>query len=454
MCMDFSRHRRGFSLLELSIVLLIVSVMIGTGLSGWMAYLDRTRREATVTRQADVRTAIEAFVAREGRLPCPSSFAQPLGTAEYGRETDCTQPAVTGVDEIGNVLRRGQIPFRTLNLPYELTLDGWGNQLTYVVTNALAVRDTYGAGKGAIELHDGASPTSNPVTTPAGEVAYLVLSHGVNRKGAVPALAHVASVACVGTELDVENCNDDLRFNASLFNDGQAPATYFDDYIAWGLKKTASGSTQDNDYAGLSVYKADGTFIGEFISVSDTVTTARCTDGKNYRVHTITYLDPILHVPLTMPNFTCENNVKEYQENVYYTTTDCSGVPYFWDFYNNAFNGLYKHTRDALIPVNCSTTSRCIALCGAPTCANSYRVTSCNEGTTVVVRSYRAHVTSGALSDISVCRSLPANTRIGAGEAIFSEYDQSEGYCQGLSPYPEDTTIGFCGYRQYCQIRP
>jgi prepilin-type N-terminal cleavage/methylation domain-containing protein len=67
------RHRRGFTLLELALVLLILSVLLSGLALPLGAQIAQRRHEETLRRLDDAREALLGFAALHGRLPCPAT---------------------------------------------------------------------------------------------------------------------------------------------------------------------------------------------------------------------------------------------------------------------------------------------------------------------------------------------------------------------------------------------
>lgn len=230
--------RRGFSLIELSVVLVIISLVMGMGLSAGTAYIDRTKADVTRERLKAIRAAIEAHVAANGSFPCPAPLTLVPGTAQFGMAQDCTTAAAGLIrlpSAATDTARAGAVPIRTLNLPETHIRDAWDGKFTYIVTKALTA--DLGA-DGVLSIQDGAG---NPITTPPGQGAYMVVSHGRNRAGAYPYRSTAVAVPC-GSALDAENCDtNDLVLLDAPYNDADtATSAYFDDHTVWGMKPAAA----------------------------------------------------------------------------------------------------------------------------------------------------------------------------------------------------------------------
>lgn len=95
-------RQRGFSLVELSIVLLALGVL-GWAVAGSYGNAGTVRdRDGAVQTAETLREALRAFALRNGRLPCPDS-------AGTGWEGDAAGACIDGVEA-------GWLPYRTLGL--------------------------------------------------------------------------------------------------------------------------------------------------------------------------------------------------------------------------------------------------------------------------------------------------------------------------------------------------
>lgn len=118
------RAHRGFSLLELAVVLTIVSLLaIGSfsalRISRQQSVLQDTRRALDQTTQV-----ILAFAVVKGNLPCPDTDVPPDGQ-ENRTGQNCTAS-------------RGGVPWRSLGIAEITAQDGWAQGLRYLVTSELA----------------------------------------------------------------------------------------------------------------------------------------------------------------------------------------------------------------------------------------------------------------------------------------------------------------------------
>jgi prepilin-type N-terminal cleavage/methylation domain-containing protein len=121
--------QRGFTLVELTIVMLIVSILLAGVLMPLSIQMEVRRYSDTKKSMDQIGEAIMGFVMANGRLPCPASKTVADGTAGAGTEllSGSVCSSYTGV-----------IPWVTLGVP---ETDAWGGRFTYRVTSAFA--DTF-----------------------------------------------------------------------------------------------------------------------------------------------------------------------------------------------------------------------------------------------------------------------------------------------------------------------
>ena len=65
----------GFTLVEMAVVLLIVALLVGSGLSVVSAQVEQQKYKDTQRILDDAREALLGFAAANGRLPCPATAA-------------------------------------------------------------------------------------------------------------------------------------------------------------------------------------------------------------------------------------------------------------------------------------------------------------------------------------------------------------------------------------------
>lgn len=245
---NFSRSA-GFTLVELSIVLVIISLLtagglvVGTTMVGRAAYIDTTKQ------MEQINQSLRDYYVVNGHLPCVASLTDLPGSANFGVDigtggTTCAggvaanSPSHERIDVGGSVMVRvGMLPVRTLGLPDSAASDEYGNRIVYAVTEALTDAGLFGAEPGAITIQD---MGDNPILTNA---AYFIVSPGRDRKGALAysngneVEACDSAAAPPNEALDEVNCTlTTAIFRDAPYNSGSQEEFFFDDIVRWAPK--------------------------------------------------------------------------------------------------------------------------------------------------------------------------------------------------------------------------
>ena len=257
------RSQRGFSLVEIAVVLVIVGLALGTGIAILQSKIKQGQIDASKERVEVIQKALVAYFSQNSRLPCPAAPGIVRGAAGYNAERTtlvlglltCTNG--TGLtNNIGGAMpagaSRGTVPCQTLGVPEEACTDAWGSRFTYVVTNA-AVQisaSTVGSLRGNLTLHKITPPAAaNPVNALAATgnqinacsttlndnscnqaAVAMVISHGANQGGGfAPSSAAAYATAGVVSAYELVNTANGLQF---IQNDYvETGANSFDDIV-------------------------------------------------------------------------------------------------------------------------------------------------------------------------------------------------------------------------------
>jgi prepilin-type N-terminal cleavage/methylation domain-containing protein len=187
------QHLRGFTLLELSLCLLIIG-LLGSGLLlSLNTQRDLADLQAAQRQLDESRESLLAFALVNGRLPCPA------------RPTLASSEASAGLEDCA--LQHGVLPWRSLAL---LEADPWGNRLTYYASERFSA--TIPAGSNAsftLETLGNASIYDHNARTLASELPAIIICHGRQASGAFTPEGRQISGA-QGEEY--ENSDADLTF--------------------------------------------------------------------------------------------------------------------------------------------------------------------------------------------------------------------------------------------------
>lgn len=167
-----SASQRGYTLIELAIVVGILGIILGSGLEFYNRLLESRKVEVTHTRMAVIERALEEYYTLEKALPCPADGSLPRGNPEYG---------VASSYNTGNntcEVTSGTVPIVDLHLPDEYMLDGWNRRFSYRIAQGMGLQSDFESpfNKGDITVRD---LDGNDLTSISPAV-YVLISHGQN----------------------------------------------------------------------------------------------------------------------------------------------------------------------------------------------------------------------------------------------------------------------------------
>lgn len=107
---------KGFSLVEMAIVIFIAGILLTAGLKLLSVRVNTAQIETTSTHQLAIKQALIAYLGKNKRLPCPGSVATGIASLPPCNPTF------------------GIVPYASLGLDQATVLDGWENYFTYAIT--------------------------------------------------------------------------------------------------------------------------------------------------------------------------------------------------------------------------------------------------------------------------------------------------------------------------------
>jgi prepilin-type N-terminal cleavage/methylation domain-containing protein len=259
------RSPRGFTLIEIVVVLFILGVVIAMAAAVTTALTSSQRLTTTTTRMAAVDNAIVQFVMQTKRLPCPANGTLDSTSASAGVEP--LPDAVTGCPSETN----GVVPWRTLGLSENDATDGWNHRFTYRVQATLAATSaldmswcdpagtgalvggvcnsactssapgnctppaTYLQNKGLQIRNVAGTIIMNPAASPYTGAAYVVISAGSSGGGAYTSSGQLSATTTVdGTEEAKNYANLAILgyYVDDSISDVAGAASHFDDLVS------------------------------------------------------------------------------------------------------------------------------------------------------------------------------------------------------------------------------
>lgn len=229
------RRTRGFTLIEMAIVMMIIGLLLA-GLIPTLSAQVESRRISETRKQLDeIKEALVGFVIINGRLPCPADALLTTNQSNAGKEAR----SGTVCANTSNNMAKGVIPWATLGVN---ETDAWGRRFTYRIASYFADEysssSTYGTACTPIPPPSQASfalcSTGNLVVAASATYSAsitdnapaVIVSHGANGLGAF--LPNGEKIPIAGASSD-EAANADNN-NDFVYHD---VTSNFDDQVIW-----------------------------------------------------------------------------------------------------------------------------------------------------------------------------------------------------------------------------
>lgn len=263
---------KGFSLIEIAIVLIIMAVSTSTMFLFLANSANEAKKQDNQTRIEYLNKAITDFYIKTGYIPCPAPRTTAVATAGFGVSSTCSAGAVTGITDTGsgvNTIRYGMIPVRTMGLQDTDAFDAYGNRFTYAIIRDFGINAaTYNSAVSATTsfsinhlVISGPTLTNMNVMTSPNSVAYVVISHGPNSNGATA--YNGISQTCTAGLPDTYNCD----FSDNVFVSSANIPGNFDDTIIWKTKQ----QLKYDKVSLLNNIQIGGQTYGKYALFTDTV---------------------------------------------------------------------------------------------------------------------------------------------------------------------------------------
>jgi prepilin-type N-terminal cleavage/methylation domain-containing protein len=125
-------RQKGFTLIEMAIVLVIVGLLVGGGLAAIGPALEQTRSTTTKVNMDQAESALLLYVIRNNRLPCPADGSLPNTDSNYGLEKSLSGSSPAICDTSVVAIDHSVLPWKTLGIDEQYSLDGWNRRLSYI----------------------------------------------------------------------------------------------------------------------------------------------------------------------------------------------------------------------------------------------------------------------------------------------------------------------------------
>lgn len=225
---------RGFTLIEMAIVLVVIGLVVGGGLAAVGPVIQSTKVTETKAKLDTLEAALTLYAMQNSCLPCPASLTATDGTNGVADWNGAETGPCNSTTACGTV--RGAVPWQTLGLSRADGSDAFGARISYEVTPALVVSGsmersgtTY-TPLGTLDVNSAAGTVVTP------DAAYVLVSHGPNRHfGYLETTGAQISGAAGSSTVEDENEPINSVYVQDDF-DSAPDAGYFDDIVRWRSK--------------------------------------------------------------------------------------------------------------------------------------------------------------------------------------------------------------------------
>lgn len=242
-----TQNQRGYTLIELAVVMTILAVLVSGGLSMFQRRDEATKNRETLARMITLDHALQDYYSLYGHLPCPApgeatrDIPYQIGeeyfyTGEAVPYDPKTHKCATLKTGEGGDTPHGTVPTRTLHLSDTMMLDGWRRKIGYQLSPGMGsaedfVDDTQYPGMlSVVDMND------NELTGLEGEgnygAAYVMISYGQNGGYAWQRNGDQRGAPLIPAPLEDENGNDDTP---EKYRQGER-ARDFDDMVIFRSK--------------------------------------------------------------------------------------------------------------------------------------------------------------------------------------------------------------------------
>lgn len=234
--------QKGFTLVELAVVLVIVGILLGSVIGTLSSRIEATRKSETVDELNEIKQAMMAYAFVKGQLPCPDCADNKDGcaTASAGDVGDGTADYNATTKACFEEEGAGNVPWVTLGLGRS---DAWGTRYRYAVQSEYSTLNPLtpfklnsSSGVFVIEEPDYvADATGTESHSLAENVVAVVFSHGKNGLGGVSE-NNVSRAGIPSAHKDeLKNTDDGLAYYMRSETAATASITgkEFDDIVIW-----------------------------------------------------------------------------------------------------------------------------------------------------------------------------------------------------------------------------
>ncbi len=229
---------KGFTLIELAIVLVVVGIMTGTFITSLGSRIDTTRRAEVAGEMKVIKQALYGYAMSNTfvHLPCPdcrtAACVSAGNVANDGMEDRVGGICDVDVADANTKMPIGNLPWRTLGLGIG---DSWNNHYSYWVSSTASNDAASFQLEVAMDLATINTRVGTVVTELSDKAVVLIMSHGKNGFGAINVQNILLANPPAANIDELENLDDDLDFVSRPKTDDGVDVAIgaFDDLINW-----------------------------------------------------------------------------------------------------------------------------------------------------------------------------------------------------------------------------
>jgi len=220
----YNRNRKtAFSLIEISIVILISSILMTGAVSISVNAVKNAKIKTTKARINDIYAALGQYLIVNKKLPCPAEIKlSKTDNANYGLASSgdgsCNNGGNTSSysNNTGNIKAYGMVPVQTLGIPLDMAEDAFGNKFAYIVdknmTRAAGSGNSFEGTEGNMTVVEKSAATEvNSISN----AAFFIISYGANQNGAIAADSNL--------QMTASSDADEISNSLVVTNEGSNP---------------------------------------------------------------------------------------------------------------------------------------------------------------------------------------------------------------------------------------